>query len=104
MTGKDIVRLRESLLAIRGRIVELRKNLNGCLYDLQFPDPEFESVAQAFLQLECREKDELEAIERALQKMEQGSYGICESCGAAIALKRLEILPATRICLACAIN
>ena len=104
LAGKDIVRFRDSLLAMRDRILALRKNLNACLYDLQFPDAEFEFVTQGSLQQDSREKDELEAIDRALQKMEKGRYGICESCGAAIALKRLEILPATGICFACATN
>jgi len=41
-------------------------------------------------------------IERALHKVEDGSYGKCELCGAEIPEERLEILPDANICMACA--
>jgi len=41
-------------------------------------------------------------IDRALAKLEAGSYGICDDCGHAIAADRLEALPAASQCVACA--
>ena len=38
---------------------------------------------------------------RALRRMADGSYGICERCAASIALERLEILPHARFCVPC---
>ncbi len=43
----------------------------------------------------------LEDTQRALQKFEDGTYGICESCGTIIELARLEVLPSARYCLRC---
>jgi RNA polymerase-binding protein DksA len=43
----------------------------------------------------------LEDIESALKKFEDGTYGICESCGAIIDIPRLEALPAARCCMRC---
>lgn len=43
----------------------------------------------------------LREIEAALIRLDQGSYGRCEECGAAIAQERLEILPYTRYCVSC---
>jgi RNA polymerase-binding transcription factor DksA len=44
----------------------------------------------------------LQAIEDALAKFEQGTYGECESCGGPIPEARLEAMPAARLCIACA--
>ena len=40
-------------------------------------------------------------IEAALIRLDRGTYGRCEECGAAIAGRRLEILPYTRYCVSC---
>ena len=44
----------------------------------------------------------IEAIDRALEKITNGSYGVCDRCGEAIAPARLTALPATAHCVACA--
>ena len=44
-------------------------------------------------------EEQLRDVERALDKMEEGSYGKCEVCGDAIAEPRLEAMPATRFCI-----
>jgi len=43
----------------------------------------------------------LEQVERALNKLGDGTYGLCEACGARIDRARLEALPHARHCLAC---
>ena len=40
-------------------------------------------------------------IEDALQKIEAGTYGICDQCGKAIAPERLEIMPYAKYCMDC---
>ena len=45
---------------------------------------------------------QIEQIDLALSRMSIGDYGICESCGDEIALKRLEALPWARLCVDCA--
>ena len=42
---------------------------------------------------------ELAEIEHALGRLNDGTYGTCESCGRAIDEERLEAMPATRLCL-----
>ncbi|HLT16775.1 MAG TPA: TraR/DksA C4-type zinc finger protein [Acidimicrobiales bacterium] len=42
---------------------------------------------------------ELEEVERALAKLDDGTYGTCETCGQPIAPARLEAMPATRYCI-----
>jgi DnaK suppressor protein len=44
----------------------------------------------------------LERVERALAKLDEGTYGTCDSCGAPIAPKRLEAMPDSTLCVECA--
>ena len=41
-------------------------------------------------------------VERALAKLDEGTYGICDRCGALIPEERLEARPWTSLCMACA--
>ena len=43
-------------------------------------------------------------IEDALSRIDAGTYGTCESCGAEIAAARLEAKPTARLCMNCASN
>jgi DnaK suppressor protein len=43
----------------------------------------------------------LEEVERALAKFDDGTYGLCEICGARIDRARLEVLPHAKHCLGC---
>jgi DnaK suppressor protein len=45
---------------------------------------------------------ELERTERALAKLDEGSYGRCDACGEPIAPRRLEAMPDSIHCVACA--
>lgn len=55
------------------------------------------------LSLHLHEKDRrtLYQIERALAKISSGTYGQCESCGAEIGDRRLEVHPFSTLCIAC---
>ena len=41
---------------------------------------------------------ELADVEHALQRLEDGTYGVCEACGEPIGEARLDALPAARFC------
>jgi DnaK suppressor protein len=47
------------------------------------------------------ERDKLLQIERALGRIEDGSYGVCESCGQPIGKMRLMAFPRATLCLTC---
>jgi DnaK suppressor protein len=51
--------------------------------------------------LEENEERVLGAIDSALQRIDDGSYGMCASCGQPIAAERLEALPWTTRCIDC---
>ncbi|MEU4289552.1 TraR/DksA C4-type zinc finger protein [Kribbella sp. NPDC026596] len=46
-------------------------------------------------------RDMLDQIERALAKIEDGTYGVCESCGNAIGKGRLQAFPRATLCVSC---
>jgi DnaK suppressor protein len=58
-------------------------------------------MAETSLTLLGPKRQELEAIEEALQRLENGSYGFCEVCGQPIEPRRLEIMPETPLCRGC---
>lgn len=53
------------------------------------------------LSLEKRIREQLAEVEHALHKFEEGTYGLCDSCGQSIDPARLEALPQATMCLDC---
>ena len=51
--------------------------------------------------LRGRERFFLDKIDQALKRIEDGSFGICESCEEPISIKRLEARPETTLCIKC---
>jgi len=43
----------------------------------------------------------LRDVDRALEKVDRGTYGLCERCGQPIARERLEAIPWARLCFDC---
>jgi RNA polymerase-binding protein DksA len=54
------------------------------------------------LALRQQAQAKVETTRRALQKLQEGRYGICERCGSPINPERLEIIPLARLCIECA--
>jgi DnaK suppressor protein len=104
MNEQELSRLRNLLLSKRKEIFDRVRGLEAGLEDLQEPQSEMEEQAQQaeradlYNQLGSRERGEIVAIELALRKMDAGKYGLCEECGQAILLKRLQALPWARLC------
>lgn len=53
------------------------------------------------LALENRLKTLLAEVERAIQKLDEGTYGVCDVCNTSIDPARLEALPQAILCLSC---
>jgi DnaK suppressor protein len=70
-----------------------------------FPDPTDQAVAELdnnfLLKLRGREQKLLKKIDEAIARIEEGTYGVCESCGEQISVKRLEARPVTTFCIEC---
>ncbi len=55
-----------------------------------------ERIRQALLRLSARDAERLREVEAALERMEAGTYGICEDTGEPIPLARLQAIPWAR--------
>jgi DnaK suppressor protein len=51
--------------------------------------------------LRGRERVFLQKIEKALKKLDEGEFGVCEDCEEPISIKRLEARPETELCIRC---
>ncbi len=56
---------------------------------------------QVLLSLNENERMRLQEVDESLDRIENGSYGICEECGGPISLKRLEVRPVAKYCVPC---
>jgi DnaK suppressor protein len=70
-----------------------------------FPDPtdraSLESDRNFMLRIRDRENKLIKKIRKALDRIEDGSFGICESCGEDISMERLKARPVTTLCIEC---
>src|SRR5579875_416920 len=110
MARRDaLLRLHKSLLSRRSDIrkklaeeLDGLRNIKGTDAGGDSADAAFESgteeMASQLAELDARE---LQQIERALQRLKQGTYGICEGCGCKIPIGRLNALPYTTLCINC---
>jgi DnaK suppressor protein len=68
-------------------------------------DPEGATIAferEQIAALLSQSRSSLGDLDRALARVEDGSYGICQTCGQPIAPERLEARPAATTCITCA--
>jgi DnaK suppressor protein len=56
---------------------------------------------QVLLSLNENERMRLQEVDEALDRIGNGTYGICEECGGSIGLKRLEARPVAKYCVPC---
>ena len=73
--------------------------------DDTFPDPNdratLESDRNFTLRIRDRERKLISKIDKALQRIEDEEFGICEECGEEIGVERLKVRPVTTLCIAC---
>ncbi|MBX9788487.1 MAG: TraR/DksA family transcriptional regulator [Pirellulales bacterium] len=117
MKKADMKAYRERLLLLRSRLrgdvnqladAALKKNGgegNGNLSSMpiHMADIGSDNFEQEFtLTLMQSEEETLEAIESALERIEDGTYGLCEECNVKIPKARLNALPYATLCVRCA--
>ena len=107
MDQKQQNKFKKMLLEEKQRVMNnSRKNLDDIKVDVDdLPDETdlaASEVSQALaFKLRDRERLLLAKIDEALQKIEEGSFGICESCEEPIEIRRLEARPVSTLCIAC---
>ncbi|HET6515431.1 MAG TPA: TraR/DksA family transcriptional regulator [Thermodesulfovibrionales bacterium] len=82
-----------------GQILKEGDNYNGGHDDADLADMAWRDVMQAARL--GRHRTQLKAIEKALLRAEDGTYGICEDCGEEIPVGRLNAMPFALRCIEC---
>lgn len=94
---------RASLVAERDALRAELDELEGLKYDANFADSSQVTAERGEAEtLAGTLRDTLDEVEKALAKLDAGTYGVCESCGKPIAAARLEAMPAAKLCMDCA--
>ncbi len=108
MNKKDLKKFKELLEARKQEIMAQAESTKekGMVFDPDdLPDEvdlaSSEADQSMNLRLRDRERVLLRKVEKALQKINEGNYGTCESCGEDIEVKRLEARPVADLCIRC---
>jgi RNA polymerase-binding transcription factor DksA len=100
--NKMRARLEARLESLHGRLAEINVTLR------EPEDDDFEEQAaeldddDVLESLSHAGRTEVQLIETALRKINEGTYGTCVECGKAIPNRRLQALPEAAKCLSCA--
>lgn len=96
--------IRERLEAEREELLSSLEKKNSRARDR---NPDRDDLARAYstrerrLALQAMETEQLEQIDEALKRLEDDTYGRCQSCGEQIPAGRLEVLPHALFCVPC---
>lgn len=96
---KKLIQQKKSLLSEAGVV------LNTLPEESIFPEMGDQASAEIdrnfMLRLKGRERQLLKKIDEVLEKIENGTYGICEACGEEISIERLQARLVTTMCIDC---
>ena len=103
MNAKQKEYFRQKLLTWKADVIEQTKETDAFLQqeNVSYPDPADTAAANADRQLELRTRDRLRKlvnqIDKALLRIEDGTYGYCQETGDPISIKRLDVRPTAKL-------
>ncbi len=107
MKKKDIQYFKELLT---NRLEELLDRAGSTVSGMttpkeNFPDPtdraSLESDRNFMLRIRDRENKLIKKVKKALERIDDGTFGVCEKCDEDISIKRLKARPVTTQCIDC---
>ncbi|MDG2306540.1 MAG: RNA polymerase-binding protein DksA [Candidatus Binatia bacterium] len=108
MTAHELVYFRELLEERKEQLIGEAGRTAHDMGDNEaegFPDPTDRGVMESERNLELRIRDRerklISKIDEAMERIEQGSFGLCEECEEPIGAKRLQVRPVTTLCIRC---
>ena len=107
MTNEDLLTFKKQLEDMKASIsADVERTLDTLTSQTgNSPDPNDRASMESDLSFELRirerERKLGEKIDEALQRISDGSYGVCSDCGQDISLQRLEARPVTELCIEC---
>jgi DnaK suppressor protein len=113
---KDLESIRKQLVREKAKILEdiislqgdsVKKSLKDASGDLSgytfhMADMATDLYDREFsLELSEGERERLFALDEAIRRIDEGTYGKCSSCGCAISKQRLKVMPQAELCIKC---
>ncbi|MCB1893913.1 MAG: RNA polymerase-binding protein DksA [Rhodocyclaceae bacterium] len=107
MNDKQLEHFRSILDSLKQ---ELMEDIERTVHTMQdeatvFADPNDRASQESDIALELRNRDRerklIKKIDETLERIREGEYGYCDSCGVEIGLKRLEARPTATLCIDC---
>jgi len=109
MTDVQLDDLRTQLETERDELVAqlaaigIGESAEEIVYDANFADSSQVTAEKGeTVALAATLQESLDAVEAALTRMDEGTYGVCKGCGTAINPARLEAMPSSIRCIDCA--
>ena len=97
-------RLNEKLARLEERLLIIKKDLSK-IRSADFSERDVERENHEVIEAIGGETESaIQDIRSALERIDEGTYGSCSSCGEEISIRRLEVLPETAVCLSCAVG
>ena len=94
-------RLTEELEQLKASVPSMEERREGSPFGKREEEATETLELEKRLALERRIREQSAEVEHALSKFEEGTYGLCDSCGQPIDPARLEALPQASLCLNC---
>ncbi len=107
MKKKDLAFFKDLLTK---RMEDLLSRADNTVSDMNtpkgnYPDPTDRATAEADRNFELRIRDRehklIKKVRKAMDRIDHGTFGICEACGDDISIKRLQARPVTTQCIDC---
>ena len=102
------IELEKEAAALRAELGDVQAHISAHISDMaaEAGDDEADASSKLFereheLALSNNTRELLEQTEHALDRIEAGTYGVCESCGKPIGKARLQAFPRATLCVAC---
>ncbi|MFH8367251.1 TraR/DksA family transcriptional regulator [Streptomyces sp. NPDC018031] len=99
--GADAERLRAEILASEAAITGLMRDSGDGAGDDQADTGTKNITREHELALASSARERLLQTERALERLDAGTYGLCESCGRPIGKARMQAFPRATLCVEC---
>jgi len=108
MKKKDLQKFKDRLLEQKRQILKSAEKVRSEALNIERDDlpDELDQASSELskslvLRLNDREQAVLPKIDKALDKIEKGEFGVCESCDASIGVSRLDVRPFAVLCIKC---
>lgn len=108
LTKKQLADFETQLTNWRNELEEGQSENIHALHEQEqsaYPDPTDQASVETDrnfdLRIKDRERKLIRKIDQAILRIKEGEFGMCESCGGDISVKRLQARPVTTLCIDC---